>query len=323
VKPGKTSSVVNFETLEDFRLYSSAYRISRQYLLAGKPLLAATALLAVNDTFSAASMLLHCGELLWAVAVGDSPLAFEAFARYAIGKGTVPAELPRHLVPLIHFDSRASRDAFYRSRNMKSSTEYLQKGRKSRGAARVQLLVLSGEFAEAVDAGLQYLREILAKPAFDFCEAATVCPWLENSCDPNAEVVAVSFYLAVYRAMWRGYHQIVAGLTATANSLIALKNITWLAAKSSEMSLASSLTVSSAFCSNGGSTIVPISSPGRLISIDAPALISYCSGVLITGEPFILEDGRTAFTRQEALMWFEVTPFSPLPSHVRLFPFFT
>jgi hypothetical protein len=44
-------------------------------------------------------------------------------------------------------------------------------------------------------------------------------------------------------------------------------------------------------------------------------LLLLVSGETITHGVFMLEDGQSMVSWDGALMWFEFTPFSPLPSH--------
>jgi hypothetical protein len=71
----------------------------------------------------------------------------------------------------------------------------------------------------------------------------------------------------------------------------------------------------------GGSVVKSHGSGGVPIDMDAAVFVSICTWNRICGNSFCLEDGSSMMAEDEALMWFEVTPFSPLTSHHRICPF--
>jgi hypothetical protein len=355
-----------FEKTEDFRVYNVASQCSHSFALEGKPLLAAAALLAVGDVNSAASLLLHCGELIWALAVNQcspnpSEKFWDVFGRYTISLGVkdnffanLPKDVARALTPLIHFDSTESRDLYYKSKDLKTAAEYFDDAKKARGFARLQFFAMAGSHAEAIVFGLQNIKAIMSEPVFNFSEAIKYLDAVSDvhcSDDKLArELVAVSFYFATFRAMWRGYWPIIKSLVDAAVALIKDNNIEWLSGRIAELKLATAVTLARGsiaaakayvatvgdavqgaykaiadlpadFTADGGSTVVPRGCGVIPTDITVPPRVSLCSGVSIIGDPFVLDDDEQAMSKQEALMWFEVTPFSPLPTHKRFVPF--
>ena len=71
---------------------------------------------------------------------------------------------------------------------------------------------------------------------------------------------------------------------------------------------------------DGGATIKALRANLPIIDI-AKNISSICSGKMIKDTIFILVDGSSAMSLDEALMWFEVCPFSPLPTHRQFSPY--
>jgi hypothetical protein len=69
---------------------------------------------------------------------------------------------------------------------------------------------------------------------------------------------------------------------------------------------------------DGGVIIQPSVSKVVPLQIEVKTQISYFCRPLVGESVFVLEDGVTFMSLREALMWFDVTPFSPLKTHQRL-----
>jgi hypothetical protein len=147
--------------------------------------------------------------------------------------------------------------------------------------------------------------------------------------------------------MWKGYWQIVAKLAEAAKAIITERKLDWMIARIDEIKTAAAFTLargsiamakeyvkgsgvegpcriiaelSDDLVIDGGCTIIPRGSGVVPREIGVATRKSYCSGERILGDFHFLEDGKSAMTRQEALMWFDVTPFSPLSTHKRYVP---
>jgi hypothetical protein len=147
--------------------------------------------------------------------------------------------------------------------------------------------------------------------------------------------------------MWKGYWPIVAKLAEVAKALIIERKLDWLIPRLDESRTAAAFTLVRGsvamakeftkgsgtegiskliadlpddFAIDGGCTIIPRESGVVPREIGVATRMSYCSSERILGDLHFLEDGKTTITRQEALMWFDVTPFSPLPTHKRYVP---
>ena len=163
------------------------------------------------------------------------------------------------------------------------------------------------------------------------------------------EVVTLCFYFGVYEALWRGYDSIIERLVASTVEMINNHNIDYLKPKINEMKIAAALALAKFKASigkayietckfesealngikllqddvsvDGGSTVVGLGTGNLPVHLSSNPIISVCSGLKIDGNVFYLEDGESAMSAEEALMWFEVNPFSPLKTHERLFPY--
>lgn len=270
---------------------------------------------------------------------------------------TLSPRLKRKLIPLVKFKTEEIREKFYSACGMKTLHEYLDEAKKARGLAKVQFLLLAGKIPEALQAGVQILRSMLSNSAYDYSEAKEVASILANVHIPKTakdtyfvEVMAIVNYFAIYEAMWKGYDSIIEKLVVVTEEIINQENIDWLKPRIKEMKIAASLalaketvrvgkayidTVKSITCKtfegiqsldddvsvDGGCTVHGLGSGIIPFDIGIGIKKSICSGLRIHGNYFVLEDKKSMMTLDEALMWFEVTPYSPLPTAQRMFPY--
>lgn len=345
----------DFDTEADFSSYKVASKISKDYATSGRPLLAAAALITVGDVAGAAWRLLHCGELMWAVEIskcieGDS-MIFNTFIKFCIHHHfeedifkQISKSLQRRLAPLITFPDGTERDAFYKRVGMKTSLEYLSESKRAKGASQINYLLLAGETEKASQLAIKTLRGLMAAPSYDFTKCQSYVNVLKNIPNPSKEVVAVCHYFGAYEAMWKGYDSIIERLIYSIKQL----DVDWMSSKIEELNIAAALTLakvdpktavsfiemiqpqkSKAFEGlssltqgvDGGCTVNALGSGVIPIDMDSQIRTSACTNQQIKGNYFVLEDGKTAISYDEALMWFEVTPFSLLETHERLFPY--
>ncbi|KAK8876408.1 hypothetical protein M9Y10_006614 [Tritrichomonas musculus] len=359
----------NFESASDYGPYIVASSRSLQFAKEGKPLLSAAALLTVGDVTGAAWRLLHCGELMWAVEVArcmetvDDQI-YDVLARYCIVNGCASEIFPdlspklrRKLAPLVPLATDSERDEFYKKFQMKSTMDYYEEAKRSRGIAKVQFLLLCGRQNEAAMLAVQLLRSLISQGPFNYSDAMNIIQLIRNIYVPEDdrkepiwnEVVALCFYFGVYEAMWRGYDSIIEKLVVSTEQIINKFNFEYLKPKIKEMKCAAALSLAQYKASvgkayinennfeseiydgikalndnvsvDGGSTVKSLGTGKLPIHLSSDPIVSVCSGLKIDGNIFYLEDGQSAMSAEEALMWFEVNPFSPLETHERLFPF--
>ncbi|OHT15812.1 hypothetical protein TRFO_13835 [Tritrichomonas foetus] len=269
------------------------------------------------------------------------------------------AKLRRKLAPLVPLADDSARDEFYTKFQMKTSFDYYEEAKRARGAAKVQFLLLCGRQNEAAMLAVQILRAMMAPGPYDYSDAMNVIQLIRNiyvSPEDNKEpiwkeVIALCFYFSVYEAMWRGYDSIIERLVASTEELISENNFEYMKPRIKEMKIAAALALArfnssfgkayveanknigacetfdginklnDNFTIDGGSTVHVLGTGNLPIDLAAPPVMSVCSGLRIDGNIFYLEDGQSAMSQEEAMMWFEVNPFSPLKTHQRLFPY--
>jgi hypothetical protein len=320
--------------------------------------------LTVGDVNSAAWRLLHCGELIWAVEVNrcsenPDPRITDIFHKYAIFHGCaadifqhLSNESKRALAPMVPFETEDQRNAFYARHGLKTTMDYLTEAKNARGLARTYFLVLAGRVTEAATHAIQCLRPILAAPSFDFSDAYRYIEGIQDShvhgmeTDPIwKQVIALSYYFAVYNAMWRRYAAILPRLIAALEAIIAEARIEWLEPRLAEAKVAAALGVAAAKAADGralaerwgmaeqlpelrelrgdavadgGSTVKSRATGVTPVDLAASGIMWGTPSGVDTRNGFMLEDEKTTMPWDEALMWFEVTPFSPLWTHQKL-----
>ena len=354
-----------FDDATDYGPYVVASRQSEIFAKQGKPLLSAASLLTVGDVVGAAWRLVHCGELMWAVEINkcsesQDPKIYDIFVRWCISANcaaevfpSLTARMKRYAAPLVLFESDEARAAFYKKAEMKSPNEYLVEAKRAKGLGKIQFLLLAGKVNEAVAEAITRLKVYFSRPTMNFCEASTVLDLvqfarLNKDAKDNSwyELIACSYYLAAYKAMWRGYSLIIEYLVSCFEKIVSEKGITWLAPRVSELKLVCALTLAkndskagkayaSSNCSSsqagqgiqsladnisvdGGSTVKMRDIGVVPVEINELKFSSVCSGKTIRGSTFFLEDPKYVMGGDEAQMWFEVTPFSPLETHEQM-----
>jgi len=265
-------------------------------------------------------------------------------------------KIKRSLVTMIPFPSDESRTNFYKQNGFKTISDYLEESKRSRGAASIQFLLLAGRIEDALKSAIAYLKQIMSKKEYNFNDAMTIVNLIKNSAAHQTkaaiwnDVVAICHYFGIYEALWRGYGAIVSAMLEAFITVIDVNKIEWLKPRVAEMQIAATIALfrynpadSASFSEklpikdspditslkrikytqplSGGSTVKSLGSGLVPIDLESKRCVSICSGKRIEGNVFYLEDRKTTMSYDEALMWFEVNPFSPLPSHANLSPF--
>jgi hypothetical protein len=201
---------------------------------------------------------------------------------------------------------------------------YRKEAAHTEGLAKIQNLILAGDERQAESACLELVRRQILLPAWDFAEVYSLVNSLRNLRNPSNDFVAVCHVCGLYMALWRGYGGISALLIRALKKL----NIAWLQPKMNELTVVAGMirkeevsTGKGKMVHAGGSTVRSHGSGIVPIDMHAVMRVSICNGEKICGNAFCLEDGKSMMSEDEALMWFEVTPYSPLESHGRLCPF--
>jgi WD40 repeat protein len=344
-----------FDDPTDLTAYRIASRHARELIEHGAPLRAAATLLATGDVASSAWILLHCGELSWAKVVASCmemrsaiDNAFTDFCAYHGLADLITDKLSRsqqtELIPAIQFESFSARDRYYKKHGFGTMESYKHEASHTRGVKQIYNLILAGKEAEAQEVAVALVKPLIQSASWNFAEVAEIVDILRNVRNPIPQFVAVSLVCGIYRAMWRGYHQIVKSLL---QKLLECQ-IEWVSREVKTLQIAVALGLAQhnpeagrAYASklenrdceafkalqgvtegvDGGSRVRAQIAGINPVNPDCAQRVSICSGAGFDGNAFILEDGTTAVSADEALMWFEVTPFSPLKTHRRLCPY--
>ncbi|OHT12484.1 hypothetical protein TRFO_17637 [Tritrichomonas foetus] len=349
----------DFNEADDFSLYQVSSQKSLMYARDGKPLFAAAALLTVGDVIGAAYRLIHCGEICWAMEIVkciedvdfQAPIR-EEFVIYCIVNGCyenafdlLSNSAKRKYVNLIPFENETARNKFYLQHKLRSLDQYSSEVNRMKGANKVQCLILAGKQKEAETTAANLIRSLMSVNFYDYSEIKAILSIVQSSNEVSDEIAALSHFFGVYEAMWRGYGQIIPSLITAVEKL----GISWINEKLTELKIAAALATakdnnakaqkyidslsginSDAFegikqlekiTVDGGSTVKAHGS--GIIPNDMGASVGYSffTKKRIDGNVFYFEDDSTAVSEDEALMWYEVSPFSPLASHKRFNPY--
>jgi hypothetical protein len=314
----------SFADARFFLEYTMASSRAKTLLVEGELYSAAASYLSIGDVASAELLLLRHGQSVAAFLIDllvnakikdvrfrfamlciQSGVAVELF-------GVLDEQERMELAPAVKYANDAARKTFYAQFGLKEPGEYLEMAQKATRKERLQLLLLAGCRTDAVHFFLDFVRENLTS---DFAEARTWTKIIERadldslSWDLAVQVISLSLYFGVYTCLWKGYakvsHRMQSKLKAVASSV----SLEWLNALVSETERAVSLMENK-------------SCEARLYSVGYKSLNSeplntrYCDQTKY-GKQYWLEDGKTKLSMEGALMWFDVTPFSPLNVKVR------
>ena len=227
------------------------------------------------------------------------------------------------------------RDEFYSHHNLKTTETYMSIARHSKGITKIKYMLCAGLQNEALQLLEKQAQEILSQKVFNFNKLREITETIEKLTIYTPFSVAVSFYVALYKAFWLGFTAIIPELAKRLCELININNFESFKTRIDEIGFITNL------CSNkkssnsirlrnkhqtkrrhlsfeGGRTVSSLSSSVKTIDVSSES-ISLCHTREMCGM-FYLEDGTTYLSMNEALMWFNVTPFSPLTTHAKFCP---
>jgi hypothetical protein len=274
---------------------------------------------------------------VWTVLTDNWESAFPKFT----------APIKRKIAPLLPI-RKDQRSALYAANGLSSINEYAAEAKRLKGVLRVRALGLAGSTIEAAVAAVKILKGMLDAPVFDFYAALPFCQAINHLWLPPGEsdairpdVIALSFYFGLYLALWKGYGEIMEGLVRATEE--AITDLEWFHPRGWEIRVIGGIGVARMGAGkakayfhrqgleaewleqladddrvDGGVIVQPAVAKVVPIPISGEVPVSYCSGRMLGEPPFVLEDGETCMSLREALMWFDVTPFSPLKTHQRL-----
>ena len=312
--------------------YKTASEWAKQCLKEGKIYLAAAAYLSIGDVVSCEYCLLKHGQLSTAIYVDlitKTKLlkVFDKFAMCAILNGLEKeffsmehldvAEKERYVIG-IRFNSIEERTTFYSSIGISTPEQYLASS-SSNSYDKLHKILLSGKINEGIDFFLEKAKEME-----DFCEVKDMTKLIEMINFDEVEdqrflsIVVFSLYFAIYEAVYRGYKRIIYKMQDKLSNIVKNNNFDWgvkyvdetrkLINLIGELSNVTSINDSQARIYSAGFNFL---NPQPLGTPFVPTLMY--------GNLFILEDGKTKLTMEEALMWFGLTPFSPVTLREKIY----
>lgn len=306
----------NFEIPALYTEYRTASLQAQQSLKDGHIFLAAGAFLSVGDILSTEYLLLKHGQTAAAYLVDsitntNNPEVKDRFYMLAIQSGLKNALFERlteeeklKYVITIHFKSEAKRIAFYEKHGLKKPSEY------SGGDTDMEKIInmlLAGKQNDASEFLIKIAQE---KIRSDYTYIETLFKFFQKADFTNASdrryftIVALSLYFAFYRALWKGYKRILRIISQKLHEIVEKHELDWLAEYVTETNNAVNLF----YEKMTGSRIFYV---GYKFFNPNPIGTPYTKEQMY-GKRYFLEDGDSTIDMESALMWFDITPFSPL-----------
>lgn len=298
----------------------------------------------------------------WAIQIAFSTKSMNEhlefkFGTYAIERNLIDFLFPlisaksqRRLFPLIIFSSPTERQKFMTQNKMLNQEEYLAQSRRFKGSQKAYYLLLAGKMEEAVESGLVEIRKIFQSQVFDFSALEDSAEFIsslrfDSPCPVFNEVVSISFYIAIYRAFWKGFYQILSLLYDRFEFLVRNGQFAYLIERIPEVHKVLCYGLAQKNLEAGRdfaqtrqiSNLTYLESFQENVEIESAVIMKSSSTFnqillfLSAGDPSICESKTElneapsvtdpCISTDEALMWFDVTPFSPFTPYPRLFPF--
>ena len=172
---------------------------------------------------------------------------------------------------------------------------------------RIHLLLLAGERRMAVHLYVDFIQENIetnftaARELTKLMELAN----LENlDCSLIGEVVCMSLYFAGYEALWKGYDRVYNKIPERMSEIADMLALLWVKKYAEE------LTNAMIIMGRPRNRTKTYSFGERFLNTQKLG-VPYRKSTMY-GKQYYLEDGATTMPMEEALTWFELTPFSPL-----------
>lgn len=336
--------ITDFHDETNLCIYNIGSKCSAHLLNEGKILQAASVLLSVGDVENACYKLMSCGEAIWASDLAkrfnlSTSEIWTKLGFYLISKNLnkemlslIPEKHKRFMAMFINC-SHEERYSLFKEFNLGDPLEYSVLAKRQRGILRAKNLLLAGSTEDAANVLERICSTILTQRDYDFISLQYAVDLLNYSYIVNPTILALSFYVASYKAFWFGYTAIIPKLVYCFVET-AKDGPEWLKCRTEELSILSSLSIPSVkkgsirlrsirikdphncIRSTGGRSVHCLS--GARTPVDIGKKTNSVCTKRFTNNPFTLEDGKSVMSKEEALQWFSVTPFSPLTGHSRL-----
>jgi hypothetical protein len=306
--------------------YKTASARAHASLVEGAIYPAAAAFLSIGDVVSAVSLLIKHGQTVTAYMIdritnAQVPQASRRLYMLCIQSGLVEelltslsgaVAIKEEVAIALPFKNPSMRESLFKRFELKSPDEYAALAGSAMGVKQLQLLVLAGKKREAAAAFLETARGTLRS---SFVEMRDLTKWIETANlddleeDVLGQIVGVSLYFAIYEAMWKGYKRIMRSLVETFQGLASKPAAKWLAPFLPEIEKVASIVKndpSESRIYSVGHTFLNVVNLGT----GYDPLVKY-------GKQYYLDNGTSKLKMEEALMWFDVTPYSPANLKVR------
>lgn len=309
-------------TFQDPRLYLE-YRAASErahfYLSEGKIYMAAIAFLSIGDVISAQRLLIRHGQIFAAFIIDSITQAKdrktqEKFAMLGIqsnstsGVSECDISLKKRLVLAIKFETEDERRDYYLSIGLEEPEKYRKDSEITKDPAeRIHLLMLAGERRMAIHLYADFMQVNLKR---NFAAARDLTKIMELANLENldvslvGEVVCMSLYFAGYEALWKGYRCIYAKIPERMSDIVDSLALLWIKQYADELT--------NAMIIMGTPRNHTKTNSAGMRFLNSQKLGVPYNPATMYGKQYYLEDGATTLTMEEALTWFEVTPFSPL-----------
>lgn len=311
-----------FKQAQAFVEYTTASGRARSSLADGEVYLAAVAYLSIGDIVSAEQLLVKHGSISTAFVIDqitkcDRKDVREKFALWCVYEGyhdkvfdILSEEEKKRVVLSVKFEGINERKAFYSSIGLMSPESYKKASAAKEGIEKMHLLLLAGEYPDAIRLFTDYMRLHIADKFAEAKEVVRLFEIADLTGVDQSIVVFCSVYLAGYEALWRGYRAIYPKIQDVLNNTSILAGADWAKTLAEEFRAATKI-----MDKNGNEANIPY--VGYQLFNHRP-LGSELDKKLMYGRAFALSSDKS-ISFEEALMWFNLTPISPVPPYTRTY----
>ena len=305
--------------------YLAASERASQCLKEGQVYLAASAFLSIGDVLSAEMCLLKHGQnasayLLDLLTKTNYAPVKEKFYMLCIQSGSkkelfkyLNAEEKEKFAIALSFKTPEKKEQFYSENGLNSIKEYQDKVQKSKtDLEKLHNLLLSGNLDKACEFMISTAQN---KTKTNYPEVEEMVKLIEiadlsKAKDTNIYSIAfLSMYFGFYRAIWKGYTKIIKYMQTKITNIASSHKLDWAKSFVEDTKKALSL-----FDKNKDNCRIYY--VGYQYLNAKPIGYPYSQSTMY-GKQYYLEDGITTLGMEEALMWFECTPYSPLTFQAR------
>ena len=313
-----------FKQAEAFIEYSTASERARSSIADGELYLAAISFLSIGDVVSAEQLLLKHGCVSTAFAIDEITKCHrrdvrERFALWALQQSKedsakifkiLDEEEKKRVVLGMKFDDMKDRKSFYASVGLMAPESYKKASASKNGIDQMHLLLLAGEAEEAIRLFKEHMAKHIADKFSESRDIAHLFEIAELGEIDQSVVVFVSVYFAGYEALWRGYRAIYPRIQEVLNTTSAATGLDWAKNLAEEFHSATKI-----MDKNGNDGNLPY--VGYQVFNYQPLGTPFERKTMY-GKTFELAPHKIV-TMEEALMWFGLTPISPLPPYTRTY----